>query len=97
MANRYWISEGDCDLGVGEVGYLIEICPQQGVDRFVATREPGRTNMSREPRVRGWLGETDNVQRVARGKCRAIRVDKSRRTLVETVDDTVEATADVLE
>jgi hypothetical protein len=34
---------------------------------YLLQEEPGRTNMSHEPRVRGWLGTTDNVHHEALG------------------------------
>jgi hypothetical protein len=35
---------------------------------WVLQEEPGRTNLSHEPKIRGWLGETNNVSRHALGR-----------------------------
>ena len=51
--------------------YLIKVCPERGEDHWVLRDEPGRTNVSHEPRVEGWLGTTDNVARFGRGCVRA--------------------------
>jgi hypothetical protein len=47
--------------------YLILWSPQQGPDMYSLSSEPGRTNMSREPRLHGWLGTTNNTARYAEG------------------------------
>lgn len=60
---------------VGEVGFLIRSV-HNGVERFHLQAKPGYTNRSFEPKVTGWLGETDNVSRFACGVRRIVRVGK---------------------
>lgn len=36
--------------------------------------QPGRTNLSHEPRVRGWLGTTSNVEATALGEYTVVSV-----------------------
>jgi len=83
---RYWIHGSECHIEPGETGYLVEISPQHGKARCVVYQQPGRTNLSHEPRTHGWLGTTDNVARFALGMCRAIRSATNGRVLVETIE-----------
>lgn len=55
--------------------YMVDISfNNRGEQRRDGYSDPQRTNMSREIRVSGWLGETDNVSRQAIGKFRVISV-----------------------
>jgi hypothetical protein len=82
-----WI---DCNESrVGDVGWLIQSVDQNrgGASSWYLSDTPGRTNRSRQPRVFGWLGETNNVSSYARGIARAIKVNKAGdRLLVEILD-----------
>ena len=49
------------------VGFLIERCPQGRASIWSISDRPAHTNRSREPRLRGWCGETNNVSIYARG------------------------------
>ncbi len=76
--------------------YLVEIVPERGGDRYELRDEPGRTNMSCEPRVTGWLGTTDNVARYGRGCVRVTRDARGRvhiRPIAESVLAAAEETA----
>ena len=60
--------------GVGAVGYLVETLNTSTAPTSFSLRErPLRTNVSREPRLNGWCGETDNKSRYARGCWRVTR------------------------
>lgn len=78
-----WVEYGDYDeydfpaeskqtIGVGDEFYLIDVYSSNGFGKprsySIAQPVPGRTNMSGEERVDGWLGCTDNVDRTANGK-----------------------------
>jgi hypothetical protein len=51
----------------GERRYLIEVKPVGGSVVYILSKYPGRTNSSHAERLDGWLGQTDNVNRDARG------------------------------
>lgn len=58
----------DLDTLVGHDFYVIRRESEQRGVRYVLQIEPGRTNMSREPRVKGWLGNTDGIDFRAQGQ-----------------------------
>lgn len=59
-------------LEPGTEFYLIHVFSSNGCGKprsySIGQPWPGRTNMSHEERVNGWLGCTDNVDRTADGK-----------------------------
>ena len=75
-----WIDTHYNPTNVGDVGFLIE-STNNGYGGSVTTHymqeEPGRTNMSHEPRLHGWLGETNNISKHAKGMARVTRVSKN--------------------
>jgi len=74
-----WI-DGD-SFKVGDVGFLIEsVINVRGLPTKLALRErPAHTNMSHEPRIGGWCGETNNINIWAHGVARVSRVAKNGR------------------
>lgn len=72
------------DIQAGDF-YLLRVEPQAGDDRYVLSRNPGRTNLSREVRYRGWLGTTNNVARYACGAVRVTR-DAAGRVRIRPID-----------
>ena len=77
-----WIDTQQEPVRVGNVVFLIESI-RDGVTRNYAQSMPGRTNRSGEARLAGWLGETNNVTRYARGLVEVVRVaDDGDRALV---------------
>jgi hypothetical protein len=60
------MAETETPAAVGDLVFLVE-CVKTGETRVLARRRPIRTNVSHEPRLRGWVGETDNVSRTALG------------------------------
>ncbi len=48
--------------------FVISAHTQNGSVEIIIQNEPGRTNMSHEPRTTGWLGSTNNVNRYAHGQ-----------------------------
>lgn len=53
--------------------YLVEVhFENTGTTRLDAQREPGRTNMSHEVRINGYLGSTDNVGQYGWGHWRLV-------------------------
>jgi hypothetical protein len=82
MAQK-WIGP-DETLSVGDVGFLIEQTHEnQGWTRYDFRITPAHTNMSREPKLFGWCGTTNNLSTHGRGMARVIRVAKNHRVLVE--------------
>ena len=65
---------------VGHEFYMVDMTFNNygGETRLEAFNEPQRTNMSHEPRVEGWLGETDNINKQALGKWRIVEVLSKR-------------------
>jgi hypothetical protein len=74
MKAEMWIDTEDSfmELPEGSPGFMIEISPQGKENRFVLQSDPGRTNMSHEAKLFGWLGETNNVSRTAHGLWKVI-------------------------
>jgi hypothetical protein len=73
----------------GSIGYLVgAVC--EGEERFVLLANPPRTNISREPRLNGWLGETNDRSRTAYGLRKVVAVDEKRERVrlgAVTVDE----------
>jgi hypothetical protein len=67
-----WIDHQDAT--VGDIGYLVET-HTNGRTSWSLWDRPLRTNVSHEPRLSGWCGETDNRSRFARGVGRVVRVN----------------------
>ena len=63
-----WINSQE-NPKIGDLLFLIEIIDfnKGGTVTWHGTAAPGRTNISREAKIRGWLGETDNVSSYAHG------------------------------
>lgn len=60
-------------LGLQEC-YLIEVTNNNtGVTRYEIYDHPLRTNMSDEVKIKGWLGETNNVNYSAMGKYDSVK------------------------
>jgi hypothetical protein len=68
--------------------YLILVSPERGEDHYQLRTEPGRTNMSHEPRLHGWLGTTNNVARYAEG-CVEVYKNKAGHMRVRPCKDIV--------
>jgi hypothetical protein len=89
-----WINEydNDCDLLEG-IGFLASSHDnnQRGARTVYYLRQhPGRTNMSGEPKLCAWLGETNNVSRNACGLARVVRIAKNGRVCLARVEATPE-------
>lgn len=62
---------------LGDCSYLVEVIhTSSGRTSWHLHERPLRTNQSREPRLWGWCGETDNRSRFARGVVRVVDVNK---------------------
>lgn len=83
----------------GDVVFLAEISPQDRATRREASLTPWRTNVSREARLRGWCGNTDNVDVQAIGGARIVRrsTRDPDRVLVRLLPDDDAAVADAFE
>lgn len=77
----------DVPLQVGQEFYLIEAEHiTEGWKVQTLSPRPGRTNMSREPLVTGWLGTTNDISRDAVGQWRISEVYPDR-IVAERIDN----------
>lgn len=79
---KVWIDA--CD--VSDIGFLVSNT-RQGSEPYVTLRDyPARTNQSRQPRLEGWCGTTNDVSCHAKGLARFVRYNSSRtRVLVQLI------------
>jgi hypothetical protein len=72
----------------GDVRYLVEaFYSSTGNTRRYVMARPLRTNMSGEPKLHGWCGETNNVSRTACGVVRVVATNRDAdRLRVERVE-----------
>ena len=84
--NVFWIdSTGEVD--VGGVGFLTEAHAAGSEARTTLSTRVGRRNRSGAPILKGWMGETNNVSRYARGVARVIALNAAGdRAKVATLD-----------
>lgn len=70
-----WI---ECQYGdqTGDIGVRVQRVDnnRRGIVRQVFTPRVPRTNVSGEPKLKGWLGETNNISRTALGVVRVTRL-----------------------
>ena len=63
---------------IGTIGYLVRtLNTSDGSDRYSLRERPARTNMSHEPRLTGWVGETNNRSSTAVGCYRVVRTNRA--------------------
>lgn len=80
-----WI-DNQQEFGVGDMAFLIEFCnTNTGASQYMLRNQPAYTNVSREPRLRGWCGSDNNVSTTGVGVYRVIRIAKSGRYFMEEV------------
>lgn len=71
------------ELRAGSTVFVGEICPQGKASYMECRRAAYHTNMSLKPTLHGWVGETNNVSRFARGVGVVVRTaDDGERALV---------------
>lgn len=56
------------DALIGDAFFVIRCAGERGRRDYILRHDPGRTNMSHEPRANGWLGNTDNTDYHALGR-----------------------------
>lgn len=92
MSAPRWVDfDLSSDLGVGDIAYLAEVVDTtRGTTSWHLSKRPLRTNMSREPKLRGWCGETNNRSLNAHGVVRVSAIsragDRARISSVSTAD-----------
>lgn len=85
--NRIWIGPDD-RLEVGQIGFLIERSNTlQGWRRHSLQTLPAHTNQSRQPRLVGWCGTTNDVAVHAHGLAQVVRLAENGRALVQLLAD----------
>lgn len=81
-----WIGPDD-SLAVGDSGFLIERHHTlKGWRRYSLDPLPAHTNQSRQPRLYGWCGTTDDVAVHAHGMARVVRIAPNGRALLKALD-----------
>lgn len=80
-----WIGPDD-KLELGQTGFLILHCPEQGGNRYELRDQPARTNNTHKARLTGWCGSYNNVSTHAEGLGKVIRMARNGRALVETIE-----------
>jgi hypothetical protein len=83
-----WINEHDTDLEVSEVGFLVLTSPQGRTARYSLWTTPAHTNLSGEPRLTGWCGNTNNTSVDAYGLAKVTKVARNGRRRIATVEPT---------
>lgn len=80
---------------IGDAGFLISHTNNNhgGATHYVLRDTPAHTNMSREPRLTGWCGETNNISTNACGAWKIVRVAKNGRILIQQIVDEAELAA----
>ena len=79
-----WIDEQPHTLA-GETYFLCHSVSGGGTSRWFLDLSPGRTNISNEPKLKGWLGTTNNVSRYAYGLAKVEKFAKNGRTCISVV------------
>ncbi len=76
----------------GDIGFLV-LRDGDDTDEMAISSTPWMTNQSGEPRLSGWLGNTQNVSSSAYGLGRVVAVDDNSQTVrvVRVVDRKVPA------
>lgn len=78
-----WIDEQE-QYSVGDKAFLIEFSHENtGAESYVLRDQPAHTNVSREPRLKGWCGSYNNVSTSADGAWEVMRIAKSGRYLIQ--------------
>lgn len=77
------------DERVGDMYYVTDVTSYRNgcSSRYSLSNRPSHTNQSREPRLHGWCGETNNVNRSAIGVWEVVRVAKNGRIQIKEVTD----------
>ncbi|MGH7605559.1 MAG: hypothetical protein ACRENK_16390 [Gemmatimonadaceae bacterium] len=74
------------DISEGDTVYLADTV-YHGQGDTEASARPYRKNMSHEECLHGWVGETDNVSRTARGTGTVVSIDEEENRIVVRADD----------
>ena len=91
---RKWIGTEMDTYRVGEVGFLVSREHHlQGWEKWDIHTSPAHTNMSHQPRLRGWCGTTNDVAVYAHGLAKVARVAKNGRAMVISIQGEDEAKA----
>ena len=86
MKNPMWIGGEFSEYEIGQSGFLVEIYDtNRRSDVFELRDYPPRTNVSGEPVLDGWCGETNNVSVNGHGYWEVIKLAKTGRALIRQV------------
>ncbi len=79
-----WVGPQE-DLGVGDVGFLINFS-EGAHDSYVVRDTPAHTNMSHQPQLNGWCGTTNNRATYGCGMVKVERMAKNGRAFVRQLE-----------
>ncbi len=81
----FWMDNSVGGFEVGQALFLVTVFRENtGVEEHTGQTDPCRTNLSRERKLRGWCGSTNNVSRTANGLVRVRRISKSKSRMCVT-------------
>jgi hypothetical protein len=80
------VSDNLCD----GIGFLVQREPEGKAARYSLSGTPAHTNQSREPRLFGWCGTTDNTAVYACGLATVAKKANNGRVLLKRVEATPE-------
>lgn len=84
MAHEMWIDSPDEAYAPGSVGFLVSRTTN-GVERYELRDRPACENISLQPRLTGWCGETNNCSITAHGMVCVQRIVRNGRMLVASL------------
>ena len=79
-----WIDEQPHTLE-GEIYFLCRKSPEGQAARWYLDPSPARTNISHEPKLRGWCGTTNHTALYAHGLARVEKFAKNGRCCISVV------------
>jgi hypothetical protein len=91
-----WIDEfSSYSSATGDIGFLIRTSDENhgNACRYRLSDHPAHTNQSREPKLNGWCGTTNNVSTTACGLARVSRIAKNGRVCLVDVTEPEKVTA----
>lgn len=83
-----YIDEHNSEMGDGEIGFLVSrINTSRGSasEYYSLQARPAHANMSHEPKLNAWCGETNNVSVTAEGLARVAKTFKNGRQLLRSI------------
>ena len=83
-----YIDECNSEMNDGEVGFLVSrLNTSRGSssEYYSLQARPAHTNMSHEPKLDAWCGETNNISTTAEGLAQVVKTFKNGRQRLRTI------------